>query len=241
MSTYFKFGSYQHDDNEVNVVSLHKFRSRKRGLQHIEVRRLQIYGELKLEGLTQSQAIAKIQALENAYAADGFDAGLYYSDDTVTHNFLDTGSSIDGVHVVNFVFPKGDGSELVAQRSYSIVLQGEYFQTTGSQLIEWVDRLTMVGNGGPRRRVIEFQTGVTEQIVSAATPGRAIQTGYAIADEAYILPADPIFPAFLLNDSATVGRTSGEVQQNNVLKYRTSWNYRYASTGSLQGGVPITR
>lgn len=243
--TYFKLTEngqtkHQHSANEVNVVTYNKFRTvSPRGHQLREIHVMQLLGEIKTTD--QATMISSLSTLETAYAGDGFDAGLYYDDDTVTHMFMASGTSIDGVRVVQFSYPEGDGSQLATRRTFSITLRAEYFQTFGSSLIEWAETLDYRGNGGPRHRIIELQTGAVSQITNSATGSTVRQVGYAVNDDAYQLPNDPLFPAFLRNDLDNKRYRSGKVNMKRVTGYRTEWNYVFQAPFALSGAVPVTR
>ena len=97
---YFQYGNYQHAHGEVNLSLSKKANRNGRGFTAYSTWTMQIEGTLIGAGETaaelQDNIRAQILALENAYALDGFDAGLLHDDGTPTPHVLDSSASLGG-------------------------------------------------------------------------------------------------------------------------------------------------
>jgi hypothetical protein len=230
---YFKYGTFQHDDNTVTLSSVSQRQIYSgRGRRQIERKRLQLSGVLIAS--TQAAIKTAIDELIAAYADDGKDAGLYHDDDSVSSHFLDSSASLGGVRVVSGPsFPRGDGAEYATGRDFTIVLEAD-FPVSGEQLSSFQESLRIVGTGGPRFAVVEVLNGLPQpQLVQQRTSVVATQSGRAVALSAYPLVPPPIFPVFELQDRREIGQGSPTLNGNEFVNFPVSWVYHFHAPGPL--------
>ena len=123
----------QHDANTVTVSSFQKTISYSEfDLPETITTRLTLDGVLIATG--QGTIKKAIEDFETAYLdTDVSVSGLYHDDGaTRSPHFLDGGTSISGVRVVQLGYPKGDGAEYATQRSFRGVLETVEDTTSGS-------------------------------------------------------------------------------------------------------------
>lgn len=255
--TKFKYGSYEHELNEANLVGHRLTKTHTaRGHQFRRIEEMTIIVEIETTGNTNFDT--KLAALRTAYREDlgqGQSAGLYWDDDTPTpHVMTCTSDCINGIEVVLFDYVGKDGIELANKRTIQIVMRAEYIALDGtgdgSILIYWEEDVSIFGNGGPLNRVIEWERGApTLQTIRAITGTGAIQKGVGItAYGPYVLPNDPLWPQYMLNKKSMVRRTSGQHQRrggltsNGAVNYKTEWRYVFDAPIALDPlTVPRTR
>lgn len=237
---YWRYGTYQHPDNEVNVVNVtrkRRYSTRLRTLTTIVSVVLQ--GELLAD--TQSAIDAKIAQLQAAYAIDGFDLGFFTDAGVLTnHRLISTDPScVTPVRILDLSFPVGDAAEFAVKRKYQIVAQAE-FLTPDSQLVEWHESVEYVGNGGPRWEIVDTYEGPIRQLVAQRTATKIIQSGRAVALQTPILPPGSLLPAFELPDQRRVTLGSGRRLGRLALFYPTEWTYFHVCP-TYQEVFPVTR
>lgn len=189
---YFQYGSYQHDENDVNLTTMVQRRMYSpRNRLAFTRKTLYCMGQFCESG--QSAIKTKLDALETAYEDDWKDAGLYHDDGTVSAHFLNNSQSVNGVRVLSLNYPKGDPSEYATGRTYSITLQADFLNIE-DQIYWFQEQVQFIGNGGPAWELVPTWDSVPAEVFSArSTPQRIIQTGEAVG-----LQAPPLIPVPLL-------------------------------------------
>lgn len=235
---YFQYGTYRHDDNEVNLTRMNiRYRLSPRGLRLSRIITLYLQGEICED--TQAEITAKVQELINAYSVDYVNCALHQDDGTATPHGLDNGTSLTGVHVIQRSWPKGGPSEYATARTFSVTLEAEY-PDTDSQLVEWEESLSYVGNTGPRFIVQDTYFGPFAQLTALKTTQRIVQFGRAVGFTAYVLPPGPLFPLIEHQDRRMVTLGSGKMQGQVACYFPTSWAYHFSTDVSIEA-APTTR
>jgi len=230
---YFKYGSYQHPDNEVNLTSFTQRRIyNARGTVERIVKTMQLQGVLIAS--TQTAIKSAIGTLENAYVNDGKDAGLYHDDGTPSHHFLDSSQSLSGVRVLSLDYPKSDGAEYATQRAYTITLEAVFPVSGGDNLLAFNETLRIVGTGGPRIATIETLTGSPQvQTINQQTKVLAQQFGRAIGLLQYPSAPAPLFASVEHQDRREITQGSPTFEGGRFTNYEISWAYHFESPGPL--------
>lgn len=237
-----KYGSYSHEIGQANVASFTQriiFGPRRTPMY--SVRELSLTGFVK--GDTPSSINALIQSLENAYAPQGLDAGLYFDDGTPTRHVLKNAGSRSGVKVVALDYPQGNSAEFATQRNFSIRLQAEYDLATTAELVDYTEVVTVRGTGGGRFVVHEFCTGTPEiEQTQQQTSVSIIQQGNATGYSAYPAPNPPLaIPGtFLQSPSVVYSQKSPENTGNGFRNYSVQWSYEFIAVGAVSAS-PLAR
>lgn len=229
---FFKYGTYQHPDNEVNLTSVSEVSTiNDRGLIAFTTRRMTLRGELIAS--TQAALRTKINQLESAYSVRGRDAALYHDDGTISGHSLPSGSSLSGTRVISLSYPDGTAAEYATQRTFEIILEAEYPANGG--VSSWVETLTFLGNGGPTQVYIPLLNGPWQrQVTTQATSYRAIQSGTAVGLLGYPPVPAPIWPQFLLPNTRQ-NVSSPKNAGRRFVDYRISWAYSFEANIPLAG------
>lgn len=235
----YVYGTYEHQDNEVNLAVSKTVNRDRRGNAWSRKIRHSIDGTLLATGATvaarQADLNAKILALENAYRVEGQTATLYLDDGTTSsEHTLPSTTSIDGPRVVLPPdFPRDEQSgEYATLRNYSIVLEAEYLIGGGDLLVEWAESIVIIGNGSGDFVVRTPLVGPTvRQDISTHSPVRAVQSGQASQFYAFYPTPLPAFPGSLKGIQRTVNST-WTYRDNKQLAVK-QWSYSFLSTGPL--------
>lgn len=231
---YFKYGNFQHPDNQVNLVSHTEEHIRsQRGKPYLLRKRQTLDGYIK--GATQAEIKTKIEALENAYELEGRDAGLYHDDGTRSPHFLDSSAAIGGVKILTFGYDRSDGSQYATQRNFSITLQAD-FPAGNVGLLYYEETLEIIGTGQFAHVVIPLIEGPPDvQQVYQFTPVRARQNGRAVGFLGYPLITAPQFPQWEKLAHRRISRTTPRVDSGSLVEFKSAWSYFFESPGSLSG------
>lgn len=227
-----------HDQNEVDLVNVSKQayfsdRGYVAGFTHT----------YKLRGVLQAASQAAlttaINALEQAYAYGGYDAGMYLDDGvTLTSHYLTNSLTAGGVKCLDISYPNGP-AEYTTYRTYEITLQADFPIGTNA-LRDFNETVSFEGNGGPRKVLIETLDGyVVEQIVSQRTAYRAVQSGSMQSYGGYPNPPAPIWPGAELVDQRRISPISPQVEGKSRTIYGAQWQYVFQSAYPL-AGLPST-
>jgi hypothetical protein len=237
---FFSYGGYDHDANEANLLSWSERPIYNQRLKRQVVRKtMTIEGNLLPDTASQDSIKNKIEELEAAYARDGENAGLYHDNGTPSPHFLDSSSTIGGVRIIEKSFPKGNSAEYSVWRNYRITLEAD-FPVFENELVLFEENLSITGNSGPRRVVIESRVGAPQlQVTTQRTLTTAVQSGRAIGFTRRPQPARVLFPHFLQDDRVTINRIAPQTQGNRLVNWGIQWNYPYLSPIPLFG-VPNT-
>lgn len=225
---YFRYGSYTHPANEVNLTSFEAFRIfNERGKQESVLYRLHATGEILETG--QSDLHAAIAARINAYSVQNQDVGLLHDDGTPTSHYLRAADpdTLTGVRIVRHAWPKGDPAEYATQRTFYMVFEAEH-RRLESQIVGFHESVQVIG-GGPRIRGIEFEVGPPLFVVlNQQTISRVEQVGFMEGFDFYpdpgLIPA-PIFPGYNLRDLTRVRREAPRLRGIQATNYRVAWSY----------------
>jgi hypothetical protein len=237
---YFQYGNYQHAHGEVNLSLTKRANRNARGFTAYTTWTMQLEGTLIAVGDTaaemQASIHAQILALENAYGLDGFDAGLFHDDGSLTPHFLDSSASLGGVRVIGMEFDKDNrDGQYATGRSYRITLEAD-FPNPAVALQQWTESLRIVGTGGPRTVHLETISGVPQkQVVNQRTIVRATQSGSAVGLRTYPLPPAPLFPGAELVDNREVSKGSPRNLHGAFVDWPINWSYQFEAAGSLNG------
>lgn len=242
---YFKYGSHQHAENEVDLTQLTITRQYSpRNRLFFKRHTLSLMGHLIAS--TQADIKTAIQALEAAYRYDlvapgDGNAGLYHDSGLKSAHFLTTSQSINGIRVLSHSFPKEDAGEYATGRSYSIVLQADFMTDWEDTIYDFEERITFKGGCGPSWELIPTAFGGPVLRVNAAiTPQIIVQEGSATGIQAHPLPAGPLLPENYEHNDQRVwsfgsAKLVGRVQK---LLYPTSWRYYFSSVTDKSGTRP---
>lgn len=233
-----RYGSYTHDQNECAVVISKRAVFSPRGLRQFVRETWHVTG-IK-QAASQSELTTSLAALRTAYSANGLDAGLFLDDGTTpTDHILVSRAALGGVRVVALEFPRGDGAEYSTFRTYRLVLEAD-FPDTSSNLLEYDESLSFDGTGGPRRVFLEVLEGLPqEQIGAQRTTYRASQQGRAVGYGGYPVPPPPIWPAAELAEHRRMTLYAPDRQANQLSRYTVDWRYSFESVAPLTGAPHV--
>ena len=194
---YFKYGAFQHDNNQVNIstISKEKFYSPRNRLFYWQETWV-IEGDLI--AYTESGIKTLIDELNTAYYEDLVDATLYHSDGTKSAHQLVNQDAINGVRVKRIAFPSGDPGEYATGRVFQIVLQAEFVPPPGSidQIYSFEETVQTIGTCGPSWELVTHKNGPPEAVqTSEWTTQSIIQAGEVVGIDAQVgaLPP-PLLP-----------------------------------------------
>lgn len=233
---YFKYGSYQHGDNEVMLARYEVFPVRSNlGIRTSTIFSMNVFGELQVTtpNATKSQAqdelSTKITDLIAAYSVDYQDAGFYKDDGVATPHVLinNHADNITGNIVTRRNWPIGDRAEYASKRSYSISIQAE-FRNSYSQVVEYSDSIVRTGDGGSIIRWFNGRTAPSWLVEAPASCVTYRHQGRAVALDAYPLPPVPLLQRpYLLGHLSTNGFISPLRYYRLRRRYTVTWSYTY--------------
>lgn len=235
---FFKYGTFQHPNNEVNLASFTQRRiASDRGQERLVRKTMQLQGVF----IASTQAAIKtgILAREAAYATWGRDAALYHDNGDISAHSLVSSDSVGGVRVLAVDFPEGNGAEYATQRSFSITLAADFLAQAAT--LAFQETLRFTGTGGRRTVIIETLTGSPQQqVVNNRTTQRVVQSGSSVGELAYPPVPPPIFPRGELQDRREIVPGSPRSQGGDFVEWPVSWIYHFAFTSPVSG-VPNRR
>jgi len=241
---YFKYGDYQHEDNEVSFEHSRVAKLDSGGVVYGYDETYKLMGRLHAD--TQEEITTAIDALKTAYAKQFQDLVLYDNSGTATSHTLRNSETLGGVRVLDGPsFPNSTGAEYSTWRSYEIVVAAVVpisGQGNGT-VIDWQETLTFMGTGGPRNVWQPMITGpAIKQQVSQFTTVRAVQRGTAAGFSEYIPYANPIFPIDVEHQEQRVWeRGTPQFMGGGVRRYfPCTWTYVY-EFNNPQTGNPTGR
>jgi hypothetical protein len=230
---YLKYGGYIHAQNgplvSIGVQIIYGPRS------VIELSRQTWSMTEVIHGTNQANLIANMAALQNAYAANGFDLNLFLDDLSTIMHTLPSGSSLGGTRVVSGpMWPTSVGAEGSTFRTATFAVQADY-PNTGNNLIDWSDEVEFFG-GGPRIAYLEVLEGLPQpQTLVQNTTYKASQSGHSVGMFGYAPIAPPIFPAYMLPDRTRLKQRSPRRVGPNFRDWISEWHYEFESTSPLEG------
>lgn len=233
-----RYGSTLLPANSTDVTRVIRATLGRFGQPLTYVHTINLSGEV--EGDTQSECAAAEAAVQLAFSIPYQDFALLLDSGVASPTRLVNGTSISGVRCLFLNWPNTyGGAEYATLRSFTAVFEAEYLAGTDDMLIDYSESVTVVGNGGPRKVIREaINAPPVEQIVSPNTAIRATQTGQAVGLLSYPSPANPLWPAALVNPDQAVTKETPRPGTGRTLQWPISWNYAYVSAVRLVGGNP---
>jgi len=236
----FKYGPFEHDENDVDIISVQMERfSSPRNQVWFDRRTMQVQGRFCATG--QAAIRDRIRWLEDAYAIDHVgDVGLYHDDNSKSAHVLDDNDSINGVRVLKYEFPKDGGGEYATYRSYNLQFQADYLNLEDT-IYSFEERLMFQGNGGPAWELVPtFATLPISYVNSWYTPQRIIQTGKAVGVEYWTYVPGPMYPAMFEHQDrrVVIAESPQMIGKNQKLLYPISWRYEFSTAFPVTAGYP---
>lgn len=243
---FFRFGSYDHPANEVNLTSFEVIpRHSERGRPMTKLIRLHLNGEIIVDStLTTSAARqadlnTKIARLIDTYSQQNMDqnCGLYHDNETVTRHKLESSTTnpanISGVRLAYRSWPKGDPAEYATCRSFYIILEAEY-RDLESQIVAYHERVHGIGTTGPEYAWTTLAQGLpTRQILAERTVQEVVQegsvTGFDGWPAAFLYGSGPLFPTLEDLNLRQIVRTGPSYVGRAFTHYRIDWRYVFRS------------
>jgi hypothetical protein len=234
---FFKYGSYQHEQNEVELVHFNINPVRNSNDIRIATRfTMQISGELYVDpgivGKEDAQAnlTNKINLLINAYKDDFKDAGFYQDNGLPTPHVLPSNhpDNLTGNIVINRNWPMGDGNEYATKRTFSVGISA-LFKNAYSNIVEYTDSIAQQGDGGPVIKWYMRRFGPPGyQILFDQSLVVYEHQGMMTALNAYPVPPLPLFSRpYLLGDQTKITRFAPKRYAQGYAEYRIAWSYTY--------------
>lgn len=223
----WEYGGYQHPDNECIVTFFGEARAyNQRGRMQVKRRRMVIDGEIIA---ADTAAIdARVAQIKTAYALDGGNALLRTSAGVATQYELPAFGALSGPRV-GFEFLAQDGQAHYATGlPFRITLEADYQANDSDPLVSYVESITVIGHGGPRRVVVEVDSGQPiTQTVSTNSPVVVIQAGEAVGSLAYPSFNPPLFFTRLdMPDGYQQTRDTPRLAGNQWVDWPVRWAYR---------------
>lgn len=234
----FAYGNYVHAADEVNLAVAKRAVLSARGYRKCTKVQFTLNGVL--QGTSPSDLTTAMANLEAAYYKHDQNAALYLSDGvTLSQHYINVGNTLGGVRSSGVTWGNADGTEYVTRRSYSVTLEAD-LNDGESNILEFREAITIVGNGGPRFVLLETLEGPPQyQVAAQRTIVRATQSGSAIG---LLKPVDfpqPIWPNAVKQDQMQQSRTGPAVWRNGLWEYPCSWSYQFESNEMLSGTPTI--
>lgn len=236
-----RYGNYSHALSEVRV-SYQKTPERTsrgyvKGIRHV----VTISGDLRSSTGSTSDLTTAFNALTAAYSQDGNDLIWYEANgSTITSVVLRSRDFVGGVQVSQMPsLPELVGADYVTRLPYTIVLEG-FQPTVSAALVEFSERVEIIGTGGPRRVIIETaNTAPVVQTVAQQTPVFATQSGRAIGRGAEPTIPPPIWPSLLLEPDRSYGFDSPTTIRGALDEFSVTWSYRFQSPSFINARPSI--
>lgn len=194
--------------------------------------------DFRLRGDTQAALTTEIQNFYSAFSVDGYDLVLLDNNGNNSAFVTNSSATTSGVRVGDIQFPALRNAQYTTFIDGRVMLEAETVTNVDASLF-YSDSLTIRGNGGPKRVLLETARGLPiEQITRQRTAVRGVQSGTARAVGAP--PNRPIimFPNLLINESVSEGITSSV--EGGKIVYTLNWTYPYQSIDYFSG-VPQVR
>lgn len=242
---YVQYGNYRHPMCGANLINfVIRPRRSPRGIQLANIVEAQVSGTIFAEeGETEYEVGAKVQELKNAFSRDGFDFGLYHSDGTPTPHIMYTNDpyNLTGNQIVHRTFPASHNGEFSTGRDFAYAVRAEY-RAAETQIIDYQETIQHTGFTGPKIKWHEHKyLPAYYEVESYRTVQTIVQSGYAITNEAYLWPPEPILPLpFYLQDKTVIRRRGPRRFQRGVEGYHISWRYIF-NTPAVYPALPSIR
>lgn len=231
----FKYGDYEHDENDVSAVFTREPLMSDGGTQIGYKLVINMSGRLSAD--TQAGLTSGLDALRDAYAVNGKDLILFDNNSAESHvKIVDSGSET-GVMIKKLDIPNLKNAQYTTYIDYSISAEAEYI--TNRVLYEtYQNSLNVTGNGGAVIKILPGVNGLTTQQVYPNSAVIAMESGSASRTGAIPLFPPPMFPSLLVNEAQS--KTYDVRNKDGKTIYVAKWNYKYQSNSQISG-VPIPR
>jgi hypothetical protein len=232
---YFKYGGYQHPDNEARLMAFivkpqYSDRGKRLTTDYEMHMQIEICIPTSMAGSTTAECQAyldgRISEIVTVYESNYQDAVFYHDNGTPTRHRLENGPSLSGVCVTHRTWPKGDGDEYATTRTGYLVLRASYL-TPDSQIVNYREFVRNIGTGGPRWRIQDTVTGPPIVVPMAQqTHQRVIQTGMSVGLQGYLLDyMIPLWPQFEHQDTREVTPGNPRANGQGYTHYPLSWTF----------------
>lgn len=198
----------------------------------------------RVNGADSSEVDTKVTELESA-VVDGIDISFSLGS-TMS---LTSADCFQGTHIKSFSWLKGtdnvrgSGAEGVLRRSFRLVVFGDILTSVDTDITQWSETFTQIGNGGPRVIPVGSLLGdIQAQQLQAKTPFTLLQSGFALG-----LTTHPDAPAAAYfgvpgvhYDPASMTAAKSDPKEwgiNKNTQYGVRWGYRCWSISPLIGSV----
>ena len=226
------YGSYPHDDAEVEVVVERNALRNSGDVPWAEQVQITMVGQ-KLAA-TPAACRAALISLANAYAVHGQNWVLKDNSGNAVISLLNS-ATFSGVQV-----SKGPNLPTMSEGVFSnyfpyvIVLEATLVTNSSEALESFTERIKQTG-GGSRYGYLEGVVGKAQrQRIREHTPYTYIQTGSAFGIYDTPAPPPPLWPNWLSEDPE-IELVSPRRMGNRSTSYGTSWTYKFQSENGLSG------
>lgn len=233
---FFRYGSYSHPQNEVTLANFRIYPMRENQIRIGTRFEMTIEGELYVDnGLIDKDACQanltnKIANLINVYKDDYKDAGFYQDNGNPTPHVLQSNhpDNLTGNIITHRNWPMGDGNEYATKRTFTIGIAAE-FKSAYSQIVNYQDVISQVGDGGPLVRWYATRFGPPQyDILHNQTFVQYKHAGFAVALDAYPSPPMPFYTRpYLLGHLTRIIRQSPQRYAQGFRMRGISWEYHY--------------
>lgn len=234
----FQYGSFRFEDAECLITfNGGQRRYTPRGMADRIVRTWTVEGEILA---ANSAAIETRRRLIEANLAVEGRRAVLLQDDGAEAYVLD---SPLGVRIRQLAwFQEEAKAHFATALPFRIVLEGEEILSDGDSLVAYSERITRLGNGGPRTVVVELQNGPpVKQITAQQTAVTLIQQGEAVGSFAYPYANPPIYPSELSNPDEAVTKIAPQRDGLGFTNHAIQWNYIMTFTSAVPLPNPIAR
>lgn len=236
---YFKYGSFQHDDNSVEFSAMRTAKLDSGGVPFGQTETYKLRGEIRAD--TQAALTVAIDALKAAYAIPFQDLILYDNSGNETSHALKNSNTLGGVKVIEGPsFPNSLGAEYSIFRTFEVTLSADTPIAGQGQnsTVDWQESLTFVGTGGPRHVWQTLLTGTAiRQQVSELTTIKAVQRGQAVGYADYVAYPAGLYPIEVEHQEQRVyDRGTPQYLGGGVRRYYPcSWTYVFEFNNPATG------
>lgn len=236
---YFKYGSYQHDDNSVEFQHSIVAKLDSGGVPFGYTETYRLKGEIR--AADQASLTTALEALKAAYAIPFQDLILYDNSGSETTHALKNSNTLGGVRVIQPPsYPSSLGAEYSTFRTFEIMVAADTPLSTqgNSSVTDWQESLTFIGTGGPRHVWQTLLTGTPiRQQVSELTTIKAIQRGTATGYADYVPFPAPLYPIDVEHQEQRMyDRGTPQFKGSGVNRYYPcSWTYVFEFNNPATG------
>ena len=226
-----KYGSYAFNADDVALSYMKKTMRSTTGIRTGFMEEWVL--QFRLRGDTQSELTTEVNSLQSAFSVDGRDIVLLENGGGESAFVTNSSATTSGVRVNEVNFPILKDGQYTYFIDGTVRLNAETVTNVSADLF-YSDSLTITGNGGPKRVVLETARGLPiVQTTRQRTKVTGVQSGTARAIGA--VPSRPIimFPGLLINESVSEGITTS--LEGNKTVYTLSWTYPYQSSDYFSG------